>query len=38
MVSVFPEHVVGTAAFLASHESDCTTGQLIMIDGGMMIQ
>jgi meso-butanediol dehydrogenase/(S,S)-butanediol dehydrogenase/diacetyl reductase len=34
----FPEDVVGTAAFLASHESDYMTGQLIMIDGGMVIQ
>jgi meso-butanediol dehydrogenase/(S,S)-butanediol dehydrogenase/diacetyl reductase len=34
----YPEDVVGTAAFLASHESDYMTGQLIMIDGGMVIQ
>jgi meso-butanediol dehydrogenase / (S,S)-butanediol dehydrogenase / diacetyl reductase len=29
---------VGTASFLASSESDYMTGQLIMIDGGMVIQ
>ena len=34
----YPEDVVGTAAFLASPESDYMTGQLIMIDGGMVIQ
>ncbi|KMQ76249.1 NAD(P)-dependent dehydrogenase, short-chain alcohol dehydrogenase family [Marinobacter subterrani] len=34
----YPEDVVGTAAFLASHESDYMTGQLLMIDGGMVIQ
>lgn len=34
----FPEDVVGTAAFLASPDSDYMTGQLIMIDGGMVIQ
>ncbi|MEO1019453.1 MAG: SDR family oxidoreductase [Pseudomonadota bacterium] len=34
----YPEDVIGTAAFLASHESDYMTGQLIMIDGGMVIQ
>ncbi len=34
----YPEDVVGTAAFLASSESDYMTGQLIMIDGGMVIQ
>jgi meso-butanediol dehydrogenase/(S,S)-butanediol dehydrogenase/diacetyl reductase len=33
-----PDDVVGTAAFLASHESDYMTGQLLMIDGGMVIQ
>ncbi len=34
----FPEDVVGTASFLASSESDYMTGQLLMIDGGMVIQ
>ena len=34
----YPEDVVGTASFLASPESDYMTGQLIMIDGGMVIQ
>lgn len=34
----YPDDVVGVAAFLASHESDYMTGQLLMIDGGMVIQ
>lgn len=34
----YPNDVVGTAAFLASPESDYMTGQLIMIDGGMIMQ
>lgn len=34
----YPEDVVGTASFLASSESDYMTGQLLMIDGGMVIQ
>ena len=34
----YPEDVVGTAAFLASSESDYMTGQLLMIDGGMVMQ
>ncbi len=34
----YPNDVVGTAAFLASAESDYMTGQLLMIDGGMVIQ
>lgn len=34
----YPEDVVGTAAFLASSESDYMTGQLFMIDGGMVMQ
>ena len=34
----YPEDVVGTAAFLASPESDYMTGQILMIDGGMVIQ
>jgi meso-butanediol dehydrogenase/(S,S)-butanediol dehydrogenase/diacetyl reductase len=33
----FPEDVVGTASFLASPESDYMTGQLLMIDGGMVL-
>lgn len=34
----YPDDIVGTASFLASSESDYMTGQLIMIDGGMVIQ
>ena len=34
----YPEDVVGTSSFLASADSDYMTGQLIMIDGGMVIQ
>ena len=34
----YPEDVVGTAAFLASSESDYMTGQILMIDGGMVLQ
>jgi len=34
----YPEDVVGSAAFLASGESDYMTGQLFMIDGGMVMQ
>jgi meso-butanediol dehydrogenase/(S,S)-butanediol dehydrogenase/diacetyl reductase len=34
----YPEDVQGTAAFLCSDESDYMTGQLIMIDGGMIMQ
>jgi meso-butanediol dehydrogenase / (S,S)-butanediol dehydrogenase / diacetyl reductase len=34
----YPEDIVGTATFLASSESDYMTGQLLMIDGGMVIQ
>ena len=33
----FPEDVVGTASFLANSESDYMTGQLLMIDGGMVL-
>ena len=33
-----PDDIVGTAAFLASPDSDYMTGQLLMIDGGMVIQ
>ncbi len=34
----YPEDIIGTAAFLASPDSDYMTGQLLMIDGGMVIQ
>ena len=34
----YPKDVVGTAAFLASPESDYMTGQLLIIDGGMVLQ
>jgi len=34
----YPEDVIGTAGFLASSESDYMTGQLLMIDGGIVIQ
>ena len=34
----YPKDVVGTASFLARAESDYMTGQLIMIDGGMIMQ
>ena len=34
----YPEDVIGTASFLASHDSDYMTGQLLMIDGGMVVQ
>jgi meso-butanediol dehydrogenase/(S,S)-butanediol dehydrogenase/diacetyl reductase len=34
----YPEDVVGSAAFLASAESDYMTGQLFMVDGGMIMQ
>ena len=33
-----PDDVKGTAAFLCSDESDYMTGQLVMIDGGMIMQ
>ena len=33
----YPEDIVGTAAFLASGDSDYMTGQLLMIDGGMVL-
>jgi len=32
-----PEEIVGTALYLASSESDYMTGQIIMIDGGMVL-
>lgn len=34
----YPDDVKGTAAFLASHDSDYMTGQMIHIDGGWCIQ
>lgn len=34
----YPDDVKGSAAFLASAESDYMTGQLFMIDGGMIMQ
>ena len=34
----YPEDITGTASFLASKDSDYMTGQLIMIDGGMIMQ
>lgn len=34
----YPEDVIGTASFLASADSDYMTGQLLMIDGGIVIQ
>jgi len=34
----FPKDVVGTATFLAAPDSDYMTGQLLMIDGGMIMQ
>lgn len=33
-----PDDVVGTAAFLCSDESDYMTGQMLMIDGGIVMQ
>ena len=33
-----PDDVTGTAAFLCSDDSDYMTGQLIMIDGGIIMQ
>lgn len=33
-----PDDVVGTVMFLASPDSDYMTGQLLMIDGGMILQ
>ncbi len=34
----YPEDVVGTIAFLSSTETDYMTGQILMIDGGMVLQ
>jgi meso-butanediol dehydrogenase/(S,S)-butanediol dehydrogenase/diacetyl reductase len=34
----YPEDITGTAAFLASKDCDYMTGQILMIDGGMVIQ
>jgi meso-butanediol dehydrogenase/(S,S)-butanediol dehydrogenase/diacetyl reductase len=33
-----PDDVVGTVRFLASPASDYMTGQVLMIDGGMILQ
>jgi meso-butanediol dehydrogenase/(S,S)-butanediol dehydrogenase/diacetyl reductase len=32
-----PEDIAGTALFLASADSDYMTGQVVMIDGGMVL-
>lgn len=32
-----PEDIIGTALFLASDDSDYMTGQIVMIDGGMVL-
>lgn len=32
-----PEHLVGTVAFLASHDSDFMTGQTLVVDGGSVM-
>jgi meso-butanediol dehydrogenase/(S,S)-butanediol dehydrogenase/diacetyl reductase len=32
-----PEDIVGTAMFLASADSDYVTGQIVMVDGGMVL-
>lgn len=32
-----PEDITGTTTFLASHDSDYMTGQIVMIDGGMTL-
>ena len=34
----YPEDITGTASFLASKDCDYMTGQILMIDGGMVIQ
>ena len=34
----YPEDIVGTAVYLAAPDSDYMTGQLLMIDGGMVMQ
>jgi len=34
----YPEDIVGTAVYLAASDSDYMTGQLLMIDGGMVMQ
>jgi meso-butanediol dehydrogenase/(S,S)-butanediol dehydrogenase/diacetyl reductase len=35
--SALPEDIAGTALFLVSSGSDYMTGQIIMIDGGMVL-
>ena len=32
-----PDDIVGTALYLASSDSDYLTGQVVMIDGGMVL-
>jgi meso-butanediol dehydrogenase/(S,S)-butanediol dehydrogenase/diacetyl reductase len=32
-----PADIVGTAVYLASSDSDYMTGQIVMIDGGMVL-
>ena len=32
-----PDDVTGTAMYLASSDSDYMTGQIVMIDGGMIL-
>ena len=35
--SATPDDIVGTTTFLAAPDSDYMTGQIIMIDGGMVL-
>jgi NAD(P)-dependent dehydrogenase (short-subunit alcohol dehydrogenase family) len=35
--AMYPEHLVGTAVFLASEESRNITGQLIVVDCGLIL-
>ena len=32
-----PEDLTGTAVFLASEDSDLMTGQILVVDGGMIM-
>jgi len=36
--TAIPEDMAGPAAFLASSDSDCITGQSLIVDGGMVLQ